>query len=312
MKFSWCRRPGDRHLRNLYRLSAASSLLRNTKACGLNPRLIIRRLGVTLAVAIVFISVIAMFSEDAAGLLFLPSWGALFFGWPYLSRKLNFNFPKSPADGRPANVGRLVVTFWLATVLAVGIVRSLDSDVGWIAFIPAWLGLYYGWPYLDRKLSLNRKRGLAWALGVLLALAAVSSIVIAPIALSFWRAKKASDSIHVGMTVPELLPSVRGCDLFQATSNYPYNRSSDGDNIPSVHLSWRKEGTYRTYDYGTQQFVELTAAQAIDRLHTKLHDGYQWSFHYTYVNMTPMHVSFRVDFGLDGRVSQVQPGYSWD
>ncbi len=274
--------------------------------------LIIRRLGVTLAVAIVLISVIALFSEDAAGLLFLPSWGALFFGWPYLSRKLNFNFPKPPANGRPANIGRLAVTFWLAAVLAVGIMRSLDPDVGWIAFMPAWLGLYYGWSYLDRKLSLNRKRGLAWALGALLALVAVSSIVMAPIALSFWRAEKASDSIHVGMTVPEVLPSVKDCDLFQATSNYPYNRNSDGDNIPSVHLSWGKEGAYRTYDYGTQQFVELTAAQAIDRLHIKLHDSYQWSFHYIYVNMTPMHVSFAVVFGPDGRVAEVKPVHGWD
>jgi len=79
-----------------------------------------------------------------------------------------------------------------------------------------------------------------------------------------------------------------------------------------MHLNWRRDGTYVTYDLVSHQDVQLTEFQAIDRLHTKLHDGYKWYFNYTYINATPMHVSFSVVFGPDGRVSEVAPVHGWD
>lgn len=56
----------------------------------------------------------------------------------------------------------------------------------------------------------------------------------------------------------------------------------------------------------------MTETQAVESLHVKLHDGYRWHFNYTYINMTPMHVTFSVIFGPDGRVSEVTPVRGWD
>jgi hypothetical protein len=55
----------------------------------------------------------------------------------------------------------------------------------------------------------------------------------------------------------------------------------------------------------------VTESAAIERLHTN-HDGHKWHFHYTNVNATPMHVSFTVVFGPDGRVAEVTPIHGWD
>ena len=71
--------------------------------------LILRRLVATLALAILLASVTACFDQEAAGVLFLPTWAALFFGWPYLSRKLNFNInilkSATPASEAVGGVG---------------------------------------------------------------------------------------------------------------------------------------------------------------------------------------------------------------
>ena len=77
-------------------------------------------------------------------------------------------------------------------------------------------------------------------------------------------------------------------------------------------LNWKQDGAYHTYDLAAQQDVELSEAEALERLHTKLHDGYKWRFHYTYFNVTPQHVSFTVAFGPNGRVTEVTPVYGWD
>jgi hypothetical protein len=81
--------------------------------------LIIRRLGVTLALAVVLARIVAFINEDAAVALFLPSWVALFFGWPYLSRRLGFDFPKVPAPReprRPRSTSAMLLVFTAALV----------------------------------------------------------------------------------------------------------------------------------------------------------------------------------------------------
>jgi len=297
--------------------------------------LIVRRLGVTLALAIVLACIISVFSEDEALALFLPSWVALMVGWPYLSRRLGFDFPKPPAPrdprARSTSAMLLVITAALAMILAVVAALTINAQSVMILFIHFWLVLYYGWPYLSRQvpfldfdkapttqvpkrpLWLRLIRGtLAWIGAIGLALVCMSSTVIVPITLCERRAKRVHDSIRVGMTVQEVLDTAKDCDIFQAGSDFPYDQKTDGDNIPAMHLNWKKDGSYGTYDLAAGRYVSLTESEAIERLHTKLHDGYKWRFCYRYVNITPMHISFSVVFGPDGRVTEVKPVYGWD
>lgn len=297
--------------------------------------LIIRRLGITLVLAIVLTCGVDLISDDAAMLSFFPSWAVLFFCWPYLSRRLGFDFPKAPASREPrprrTSAKLLVITAMLAVLLSVVLALIVNADVVVIAFVPFWLALYYGWPYLSRRLPFLRSEEvpsnpapkpplwrrlihgtLVWAGGILLAMVCISSIVIVPIALCHRRAQRVHDSIHVGMTVPEVLRTARDCDVFRAGSEFPYDEKTDGDNVPAMGLSWRIDGTYWTYDLAAHQGISLTESEAIEHLHAKLHDGYKWHFHYTYINATPMHISFTAVFGPDGRITEVTPVYGWD
>lgn len=140
----------------------------------------------------------------------------------------------------------------------------------------------------------------------------LSLTVIVPLSLSHRRAQRVHDAVHIGMTVPEVLRVARDCDIFQASSEFPHDDNTDPDNIPAMNLGWGKDGTYRIFDLATNQSLHLSESEAIARLHAKLHDGYRWHFHYTYINMTPQHVSFSVVFGPDGRVAEVKPVYGWD
>jgi hypothetical protein len=58
--------------------------------------------------------------------------------------------------------------------------------------------------------------------------------------------------------------------------------------------------------------VALTETLAEERLQAKVHGGYRWRSNCVYINMTPIHVSFNVVFGPDGRVAQVTPVHGWD
>lgn len=292
---------------------------------------ILRRLGATLALAVLVACVVSLIDEGAAALAFLPSWVALMMAWPYLSRKLGLGFSKPLArfGSLSVNGSRALGTGMLACVISVALARMAGADIFAILVLPLWLGLYFGWtcasrwlgrfkeapaaPAPRRPLWLRLIRGTLATVGaILLGLVCVSSIVIVPIALCHHRAQKVHDSIHVGMTVQEVLDTAKDCDVFSAGSEFPYDRNADGDNIPAMNLNWRKTGTYHTYDLAARQDVSLTESEAIERMHTKLHDGYKWHFHYTYINMTPMHVSFTVIFGPDGRVLEVKPVYGWD
>ena len=291
----------------------------------------LRRAGVTLALAVLIACVVALIDECAVALVFLPSWVALMMAWPYLSRKMGTRFSESRArfGSLPINGGRVLGTAVLACVLSVMLARMADAVIFVIAFFLLWFGLYFGWTYASRWLArfktapaapaprrplwLRLIRGtLATVGGILLGLVCMGSLVFVPITLCEHRAQKVHDSIHVGMTVQEVLDTAKDCDVLSAGSEFPYDRNADGDNIPAMDLNWRRDGTYHTYDLAARQDVSLTETEAIERLHATLHDGYKWHFHYTYINMSPMHVSFSVVFGPDGRVSEVKPVYGWD
>ena len=297
----------------------------------------IRRIAVPFALAIVIACVVTPFSEDDAALTFLlvllPSWIALFFAWPFLSRKLSFNSPSSAAP-RQANwfsFSRLVITGLLATLFSAMLAITINSQSPAIWILPTWLAFYFGWYYLTRRFpSLNtrtvlagpapaspgcvepRRPRYAWRNAIQLALVLLFLFLISlPAMLSFQKARTLHNSIHIGMAVPEVLPTVKDCDLFSASSDF-HDKEGDGGYFPEMRLSWNKDGTYRTYDFAAGKDISMTEAEAIERLHATLHDGSTWTFHYLYTNLTPQHVAFRVVFGTDGRVSEVQPIFSFD
>ena len=140
-----------------------------------------------------------------------------------------------------------MVTAVLAVVLSVILAFTLNGDVVAFLLIPLWLVLYYGWPYLSRRLPflepdkpaspepkrplwLHLIRGTLTSVGaVLLALVCMLSLVVVPIALCERRAQRVANSIHPGMTVEEVLHTARDCDVFGAGSEAPYDKDANAD-----------------------------------------------------------------------------------
>lgn len=271
--------------------------------------------------------------EDLAGVTFFVFWPILSFGlWAIFRRQETKAAATASSKPKPrsTNGRRLFVTALLAIVLAVILAFTINADVVGIAFILFWIALYYGWPIMSRRLPwldfdkapapapkrplwLGMLRGAGAILGAtLLVIVCLASIVVVPITLCEHRAQRVANSIHIGMTVPEVLDTAKDCDTFQAGSDFPWDKNAEGDNIPAMGLSWKRDGAYVTYDLAAGRDISLTESEAIQRLHRKLHDGYRWHFSYTYINVTPMHVSFRVIFGPDGHVAEVTPVRGWD
>ena len=297
----------------------------------LSVSLAIRRLALTLVLSFLLFMVVCLIDVHIGAVFFLVAWATLFFSWPYLSRKLGFDFPRAPQPRkpRPTEWGRLLISGVLSLVVACGLTVPLGPGAVGL-FSVLWLSLYYAWPLLSRRVPflnftetrspkggprrpfwLRMVRGTgAWLSGFVLTVLAFGSLAMAPELFSFGRAHRVHDSIHIGMTVPEVLPTVRDCDLFQASSNFP----DDGDlnHLPAMGLRLDQNGMYHTFDSATNQTLNLSESEALDLLHARLHDGYRWTFHYTYTNASPQHVSFSVMFDPDGRVTDVKPVYGWD
>ena len=143
-------------------------------------------------------------------------------------------------------------------------------------------------------------------LGIVTVMMVLQGMIMAPAWHSMERARKIYDSIHVGMTVAEVLDASRDCNLLGATSESANDDNAAGNHVPAMSLSRNLDGTYRVNG------VALTETQVTERLQAKPHDGYRWRSNCVYVNMTPMHVSFSVIFGPDGRVAEVTPVHAWD
>jgi hypothetical protein len=289
--------------------------------------------GVTLVLAFVLFMVVSGIDLQVAPVLFLVAWPTLFFSWPYLSRKFGFDFPRAPQPrkARRTEWGRLLITGVLALLIACGLTVWIGPGaMGLFAFV--WLALYYAWPLLTKRapflnfaetktlpaaptrpLWLRIVRGTgAWVAGFTLTVLAFGSFSMAPLLSCYGRARRVHDSIHIGMTVPEVLHTAKDCDIFRASSDFPHDDDADPDNIPAMSLGWSQNGTYYTSPGTPNQRPALSESEALDRLHARLHDGYRWTFYYTYINATPQHVSFSVVFGPDGRVAEVKPVYGWD
>jgi hypothetical protein len=298
--------------------------------------LIVRRLLASLALAILLASVIACFDRGVAGVMFLPTWAALFFCWQYLSRKLRFNVSRAPRPRprRPTAWGRVIVTGLIAYGLAFSITLLPVVDFSALAGPLIWIALYYAWPALSRRLPRPESwkvmaqsdaassapkpglwrllgRGALAMLGLITVMILLPGMIMAPVGHSMIRARKVHDSIRVGMTVPEVLVASRDCDLFGAASESADDNAAT-DSRPAMSVSRNRDETYRVYDAVVHRDLALTEAQAVEHLQSKLHGGYRWRSHCVYVNMTPMHVSFSVIFGPDGRVAEVTPVQGWD
>lgn len=305
--------------------------------------LFLRRLGLTFLLAFLLFNLIVLVYPEAAWNLFLVCWTALFVASPYLdrkpARKPKVSIPSALSPPRPKRStawGRVIVTGVVAVGISFGLALLPLADIDTLLGPLIWIALYYGWPALSRRLPIPESwkvkaerdrtlpvpklgfwrllgRGTLAMLSVLMVLFLLPAMmVVGPIGRSMVRARRVHDSMHVGMSVAQVLDASKDCDLFGAGSDFPYDKNAARDNIPAMSLRRDQEGTYWAYDLATDRNISMTGTQAVERLHVKLHDGYRWHFSYTYINMTPMHVSFSVIFGPDGRVSEVTPVHGWD
>ena len=300
--------------------------------------LFLRRLGMTFLASVLLASVVASIYADAVVIVWLLCWVALFVAWPYLDRKLNFPVFKrrKTCPRRPTAWGRVVVTGLVTFGLSFGLALLPLDDIDILLVPLIWIALYFGWPALSRRLPIPESwkvkaepdaalpapspgfwrllgRGALAMVSVLMVLFLLPGMtVMAPIGRSMLRARRVHDSMRVGMTVPEVLAASRDVDCFGTGSDFPYDKNAAGDKLPAMNVYRERDGTFWTYDLATGRKIPMTEAQALKQLPAKLHDGYRWRFSYTYINMTPMHVSFNVIFGPDGHVAEVTPVHGWD
>lgn len=219
------------------------------------------------------------------------------------------------------------MTAFLALGLSYVVALAIDPALFGPCLLFLWVTLYYAWPLLTKRLPYfgfegtsstvaaptpkPTVRGTLRGIGYVFVVVLIPMFIFVPLSLSFFRARKVHDSIRNGMTVAEVIHTAHDCDLFSASSDFPYDKA-DVKDIPAVRLDRTKDGIYRTFDSATSKDLNLSESEAVHHLHARLHDGYAWHFHYTYINASPEHITFIVDFGPDGRVSQVGPVYGWD
>ncbi|GEM_PF-2462894 len=294
-----------------------------------------RRLAFTLLIGILITVAAFIIDVNAAALILLPCWLVLFLVWPYIRRKLGLISPNAPTPRQPhrrTQWGRMFATGLIAFGLADAVAAVIHPDLLVPSFLLLWVILFYASPLvtkrlpyfgfaktdrivaasaLKRPLSRRTLRGSLAITGFVFIFVLIPMFVLMPLSMSFVRARRVHDSIHTGMTAAEVLHTAHDCDIFRASSDFPHDET-DIKNIPVVSLDRTKDGIYRTFDSATSRDLDLSESEAVDHLRARLHDGFPWHFHYTYINGTPEHITFIVDFGPDGRVSQVGPVYGWD
>lgn len=92
--------------------------------------IVLRRIAATFLIALMLDTIIGLISPLAAFRLLFPLWGALIIGWPYLTRRLGLDFPKTPAPRPPApkrpfrmhmlRVGKFALALFLLLVVVQG------------------------------------------------------------------------------------------------------------------------------------------------------------------------------------------------
>ncbi len=88
--------------------------------------LTLRRFTVTFPIALVLMWAGAFISLDAAFVILVPLWIALVIAWPYLSRRMGFDFPNATRTPRPKRplgvrflrgVGKLTLALFILLVV---------------------------------------------------------------------------------------------------------------------------------------------------------------------------------------------------
>lgn len=124
------------------------------------------------------------------------------------------------------------------------------------------------------------------------------------------QARAQRNKVRMGMTADEVLPLVHG-GCIRAHAVLPEN-VSDEAGVHYASLSEHSNGNFYSFDAPNPRDRELIEDEAVKLMKQKMSDGYEWRWRYTFINDTPMHFSFTVTFGRDGRVKDVTDVWGWD
>lgn len=223
-------------------------------------------------------------------------------------------------------IRRLLITLVLAILAAALLIVFFPGYIIWLTFAVIWPLLFFGWSYWGGRVV--RKIGKASALqrapvakrslwlrlfgGVAhfgLTLITLMLFGFAPLLLCYWKTQRAHDKVRVGMTVAEVLHSVKGWEGLQVISHVP-DPEYYGGARPMLAVSFgNTDGGFEIYDVSTHQSHEISETEAIALFHGKLCEGCGWHFLYIYEAMN-QDVHFTVGFNPNGQVIEVgSPGF---
>ncbi len=235
-----------------------------------------------------------------------------------------------------ATIRRLGGTMVLAIVLAFLLIIVVPDYFTVPLFVILWPTLFFSWPYLSRRMHLLRfpkapvsssppprdfkqprsryllSSPFATVCKLGLAVFLLALLPFVPLILCYWQAQRAHDTVRVGMTVPEVLQSVRGWHVLSVVSHVPDpDYAGEFKHVHAISFGNAGDRAYITHDFSTQQYRNISEPEAITLFQEKLHESQGWHFQYTYNFMNQL-VLFDVDFTPDGRVSRVSsPGHHW-
>jgi hypothetical protein len=248
-------------------------LKRISKGTGRTVRWYLFRLGVTGAAALVLIAL--MDPDNWAPMLLF--WAAFYWLWKYWDYKRGAGIPAhTPSVTAPP-------------VVPLRLTPAKQR--------PRWRRV------LHRTISLT-----AQALGVI---ALLTGLMVASLGYYEWQAKVQRNKVRAGMTIDEVLPLVHGGCSIRTHAVLP-DDVKDDDLLHYVALYQRPNGTFGCNCGPNREFRQMTEPEAAELMKQKMSDGYEWRWRYTFINDTPMHFSFTVEFGKDGRVKDVTNVWGWD
>jgi heme/copper-type cytochrome/quinol oxidase subunit 2 len=216
---------------------------------------------------------------------------------------------------------RVVVTALVAWPIAVIVSMDTLSRV-WIGIV-CWVVLYWLWKWGARHgNSITRP---PWRRAV----RRIITLVTGAVALVFFmtvvmmildlrhsesQVKAERNKVQIGMTIGDVLPLVHGDMGIRAHAVLPDN-VADEEFVHSANLMQQRDGTF-VCSCGTKKELwrlqNLTESEAAELMKQKMSDGYEWRWRYTFVTATPLHFSFTVTFGRDGRVKDITDVWGWD
>ena len=275
------------------------------------------------------------------GFLLLVGWAVARSLWKWKQPNARVTLMRKTAAWRML---RLVVTGLVAHVILLAF-RGKTGDYAWLVWIGLWVALYWLWklwerwrersveqaatalpsqielppsppaaPERDKPQPLGWRRILRRTLLTIGAALVVIVLIFAVMLLGLGyyqrQVKTERDKVHVGMTVEQVLPLVHGALSVRAHAILPENVTDEELKHYASFGSHQDE--YCCFEGPDGKKHRVTAPEAAAAMQQKMSDGYEWIWRYTFVNDTPMHFSFSVTFGADGRVKSVTDVWGWD